>query len=154
MDTNYLHEIARIGLHLLSVVIVTLITFYLPRVMRAIERRIGLDIPDRLELEAQRIAVDAIYRAEEFARDFARRQGEGAPGAEKLAKAAEYFRDHASPAILKYIGTRVPEYLEAKLGQLRTAPALSAASVAIPVENPSAQATGLVPVGPPVPGPR
>ncbi|WP_428263992.1 hypothetical protein [Haliangium sp.] len=144
--TNLIHELAKILLSALGAALTLLVTVYVPRLARALERRLKIDIPDPLEMEAERLAFEALSYAEEWARGKAKAAGEKVLSNAKLDQAAAYFRDHASAAVSGWLNERVREYLEAKLGQLRVIrpePRLALAEFAGP--DPA-------PVGPSTPG--
>ncbi|WP_428261066.1 hypothetical protein [Haliangium sp.] len=144
--TNLIHELAKILLSALGAALTLLVTVYVPRLARALERRLKIDIPDPLEIEAERLAFEAISYAEEWARSKSKAAGQKVLSSAKLDQAAAYFRDHASAAVSGWLNERVREYLEAKLGQLRVIrpePRLALAEFAGP--DPA-------PVGPSTPG--
>ena len=143
--TNIIHELARVLLSALAAALTLLVTYYLPRLARALERRLHIDIPDPLELEAERMAIDAISYAEEWGRTQAKVAGDKMLSSDKLDKAAAYFRDHASPAVIHWTQNRVREYLEAKLGRLR---------MTEPVQLIPDPVLDAVPMGPSTPGAR
>ncbi len=119
MDTNIIHELAKIALSALAVATTTIVTLYVPRIARRIEQRFDIDIPDPLEVEAVQRAIDAIHFAEEWARSEAKRLGENALSSDKLDQAARYFRDHASEAVIDWVDDRVEEFITVQLGHAR-----------------------------------
>ena len=130
-DTNIIHELARLALHLFGVALVTIIGIYLPRIIRAIEAKLRIDVPDPLEAQAQRLALDGIAYAEEWARGKALALGKKVLSGDKLDAAATYFRDHASDQVLRWTGGKVKEWIETNLGHLRMLrPALAATNSA------------------------
>ena len=120
-DTNLVHEIARIVLSALGVALMTLVSIYMPRVARAIEDRLKIDLPDPLELEAQRLALRSIAYAEEWALGQAKQLGKRVLSGDKLDSAARYFREHASEQVIKWTGDKVRDLIESTLGTLRMA---------------------------------
>ena len=118
-DTNIVAELGRLVFGVLALVLGTLVTYYVPRVARAIERRLGGDIPDAHVAAAERLALDAIAYAEERGRALALKKGVKLLSSAKLDLAADYFRDHASAKIIAAVGSDVSDWLEAKLGMLR-----------------------------------
>ena len=118
-DTNLIHELARVALSVLATALGVLATYYVPRTFRAIERRLGVDLPAPLEAEAERVALEAISYAEEKARGLAKRAGERVLSTDKLDWAAAYFREHASAQVLTWLSDHVETWLQAKLGLLR-----------------------------------
>ena len=119
--TNLIHEVARLGLSTLATVLALLVTYYTPRIFRALETRLGVDLPDPLEAEAERLALQAIAFAEERGRAAAKELGKRVLSSEKLDMAAAYFRDHASAQVMTWVNGRVTEWIESKLGLLRLA---------------------------------
>lgn len=143
--TNVIHELARVLLSALAAALTLLVTYYVPRLARALERRLHIDIPDPIELEAERVAIDAISYAEEWGRGQAKKLGKKVLSSDKLDQAAAYFRDHASAAVIRWTDDRVRAYLESKLGRLR---------MTEPVQLIPDPVLDAVPAGPSTPGAR
>lgn len=119
MDTNLVNEILGVGIEVLGVALLVLVSIYVPRLFRALEKRIGHDIPDPLEDEAERLALRAIGYAEECARKAARKLGDKMPSQVKLQQAAGWFRANARPQVVEYLSGRVEGWIEAVLGEYR-----------------------------------
>jgi hypothetical protein len=118
-STTPFAELANILFSVLGSALVLLVNIYVPRVARALEKRLAIDIPDPIEAEAGRLAARAITYAEEKARAGAKELGEKLPSHEKLDLAAAYFRDHASARVKKWISGKVESFIHSKLGELR-----------------------------------
>jgi hypothetical protein len=120
MDTSPANELAQVGLEVLATVLALLAAIYLPRLFKALEKRIGKDIPDAIEIEAMRLADRAIDRAEEWARKPIANVSGKVPSTEKLNKAAEYFKLNARDKVIAWLNVEVTEYLEERLGARRS----------------------------------
>ncbi len=119
LETNFLHEIARLAFGALGMALTALISIHGPRLLRALEARIGSSIPDPIVAQAERLARDAIAFAEERGRAWAKRGGRKLLAGEKLNLAAKYFGDQAGDPVLALVRGQVADWIEATLGRLR-----------------------------------
>jgi hypothetical protein len=119
LETNLIHEMARLGLGALGMALTVVISIYGPRILRAFEARLGIDIPDPIAHQAERLALDAIAFAEERGRALANHAGRKLLAGEKLDLAAKYFREHAGDQVLELVRGHVADWIESKLGHLR-----------------------------------
>ena len=119
MDTTPVNEITQVGISILAMVLATLVTVYAPRLLKALERRIGLDLPDPVEEEAERLALQAIAYAEEYARKKSKGLAAKVPSSDKLDAAAGYFRDHARGPVIRWLNGKIEDWIEAVLGDFR-----------------------------------
>jgi hypothetical protein len=117
--TDIVNEGSIIVIKVLATALATLAAIYLPRLWGLIERKLGKDVPDAIEDESQRLALRAILRAEELGRKHAKKLGDRLPHKAKLEAGAAYFRDHARAPVIKWLGDKVEDYLEERLGAYR-----------------------------------
>jgi hypothetical protein len=120
--TSVANEVAIVAIKVLATALAAIAAIYLPKIFAAIERRIGVDIPDPIEREAQRLADRAINRAEELGRKHAQKLNDALPHNLKLEKAATYFREHARKRVISWLSDKVEDYLEERLGARRAGP--------------------------------
>ncbi len=124
LGTDLINEGLAIGLKTLGAALLAVATAYVPRMARAVEKWLGVDIPDGWEKRGLDLAGVAIDYAEEWGReqlrdkigdtDFAKKLG-----GEKMKKAAEFFRKHARGKVTKWGAEKIREVLGAKLQDKR-----------------------------------
>lgn len=124
LGTDLINEGLAIGLKTLGAALLAVATAYTPRVVRAVEKWLGVDIPDGWEKRGLDLAAVAVDYAEEWGREklrenlgdteFAKKLG-----GEKMKKAAEFFRKHARGKVTKWGEEKIREVLGAKLQDKR-----------------------------------
>lgn len=124
MDTDILNEGLTMGFDMLGTVLLALAAAYAPRIVRAIETKLGIKAPDGWEKRALDLAGVAVDYAEEWGRGKAREALEDtavgdALSSEKLDKAAEFFQRHARGKLTKWGEEKVREVILAKLSDKR-----------------------------------
>lgn len=128
IGTDVINEGLAIGLKTLGALAMALITAYAPRLVRAVERKLGVDVPDGWERRGLDLAGVAVDFAEEWARGKLREASNDTGigktlSSAKLDKAAEFFRKHARGKITKWGKDKIESVIKAKLADKRRAEA-------------------------------
>lgn len=114
--TNLVNEAMVVLIKVLAATLALLVTYYAPKLFKAIEKKLKFDIPDEREVEAITWGKRAIAYGEEYGRKKAAQLSRKVPSNEKLDAAAGYFRDHASPEVVAWVNGKVESWLESLLG--------------------------------------
>ena len=105
MDPNLIGEVAGLVIQLLFIPAGVIVAYYANKW--------------RLGREARELGLRALGKMEEWSRQQVHDLGAKVEWSRKRRGAAQWFRDNASPAILRYVGPKIEDWLESLLGVTR-----------------------------------
>jgi hypothetical protein len=95
------------------------VTTQLPRLIRAIERRLGGKLPDDWQRSGTELALAAVGFGEEWAHDFIKSGGAKPPSSEKMKQAIAFFKAHAKGAAKRLAEEKIRQLIMGALTKTR-----------------------------------
>lgn len=116
--TNLVNEVGQVAITILANALALVLITLLWRASAWFTKKTKVEIPDEVEVLAEKAARKSIAYAESWARKKTAELSEKVPSNDTMRTAADFFRSWAKPKVLAWVGPKVEDYIESIFGEM------------------------------------